>query len=258
MSLHNQNILGATIETGEITNGSVTTDKIADLAVTLAKIANACITNAKIDAAAAIAYSKLALTGAIVNADIAAAAAIALSKLDKTGMTTSKVLGYDGANIAPVDMSGFYSVLGAADLSGGAADSITVSGLTNLNTYMVIAYLSKTGTNIQCVIRFNGDTGNNYTVDTNRSGTEYSASGVSGLYTTPAEDGDHVLLCILVHNISTIKKSVTWYGFSGNGYIIGGGFWGNTTDAISSITIANVGAGDFDTPTKMRVAGRNI
>lgn len=40
------------------------------------------IKNAQVDAAAAIAYSKLALTGAIVNADISTSAALAYSKLN--------------------------------------------------------------------------------------------------------------------------------------------------------------------------------
>ena len=43
------------------------------------------VVNADINAAAAIAYSKLALTGTIVNADVSAAAAIAYSKLNLTG-----------------------------------------------------------------------------------------------------------------------------------------------------------------------------
>lgn len=43
------------------------------------------IVNANVDPAAAIAYSKLALTGSIVNADINASAAIAYSKLALTG-----------------------------------------------------------------------------------------------------------------------------------------------------------------------------
>lgn len=43
------------------------------------------LVNANVDAAAAIAYSKLALTGSIVNADISASAAIAYSKLALTG-----------------------------------------------------------------------------------------------------------------------------------------------------------------------------
>lgn len=47
--------------------------------------AAALITNALVDNAAAIAYSKLNLTGGIVNADVAGAAAIAYSKLNLTG-----------------------------------------------------------------------------------------------------------------------------------------------------------------------------
>jgi hypothetical protein len=49
------------------------------------------ITNAKIDAAAAIAYSKLNLSGSIVNADINASAAIALSKLESAAWSTYAV-----------------------------------------------------------------------------------------------------------------------------------------------------------------------
>lgn len=56
------------------------------------------ITNAEIDAAAAIAYAQLVLTGSVVNADIAVAAAIALSKIADPG--TGKVLGSDGAGHA--------------------------------------------------------------------------------------------------------------------------------------------------------------
>lgn len=45
----------------------------------------ALLVDANIDAAAAIAYSKLALTGSIVNGDVSASAAIVYSKLDLTG-----------------------------------------------------------------------------------------------------------------------------------------------------------------------------
>jgi hypothetical protein len=44
-------------------------------------LADSIITNAKVDPTAAIAYSKLALTGSVVNADISASAAIVYSKL---------------------------------------------------------------------------------------------------------------------------------------------------------------------------------
>jgi hypothetical protein len=51
-------------------------------AVTSTKIFDDTITNSDINSAAAIAYSKLALTGTVVNADISASAAIAYSKLN--------------------------------------------------------------------------------------------------------------------------------------------------------------------------------
>jgi hypothetical protein len=57
--------------------------------------------NADIDPAAAIAYSKLALTGLVVNADIAAAAAIALTKIAGYPNDATKYLRGDGWNTIP-------------------------------------------------------------------------------------------------------------------------------------------------------------
>jgi hypothetical protein len=57
------------------------------------------IANAQIAAAAAIAYSKLALTASIVNADIAGAAAIAWSKLDKAGSSLADLATRSAADL---------------------------------------------------------------------------------------------------------------------------------------------------------------
>jgi hypothetical protein len=69
---------------GDVT-GTQSATLIANGAVNSAKIADSSIVDADIDASAAIAYSKLNLTGSIVNADIDASAAIAYSKLNLTG-----------------------------------------------------------------------------------------------------------------------------------------------------------------------------
>ena len=60
-------------------DGSLSTAKMADLAVTNGKLATDAVDNSKIVSTAAIAYSKLSLTGAILNADLAGS--IAYSKL---------------------------------------------------------------------------------------------------------------------------------------------------------------------------------
>lgn len=108
------------------------------------------IVNANIDNAAAIAYSKLALTGSIVNADISASAAIAYSKLNLTGnivnadVSASAAIAYSKLNlsgsIVNADVSASaaiaYSKLALtgsivnADISNSAAIAYTKLALT--------------------------------------------------------------------------------------------------------------------------------
>lgn len=82
------------------------------------------LVNADLDAAAAIAYSKLNLTGSIVNNDINAAAAIAWSKISKTG-----------SNITDLDT---YLHNSLQTLQGGTSGQyyhLTSTQHTNLTTY---------------------------------------------------------------------------------------------------------------------------
>lgn len=72
--------------------------RVKDLGITAAKIANTTITNAQISASAAIAYSKLSLTGSIVNADISASAGIALSKI--AASNTNRLVQTSGSTLA--------------------------------------------------------------------------------------------------------------------------------------------------------------
>lgn len=103
--------LGSSIQTGELDDGSITE----------AKLASSAVTNAKVKAAAAIAYSKLNLSGSILNADINASAAIALSKL--AALTSAQIIVGNGSNVAAaVALSGDGSITNAGVL--------TVSDLT--------------------------------------------------------------------------------------------------------------------------------
>jgi len=93
-----------------------------------ATIANNVITNAMVNAAAAIAYSKLALSNSIVNADIAAGAAIAYTKLALTGsivntdISASAAIAYSKLNLA-------LSIVNA-DISASAAIAYSKLALT--------------------------------------------------------------------------------------------------------------------------------
>jgi hypothetical protein len=80
-SLLASDLTSDSVTTIKILDANVTLDKLASNSVDSSKIVNDSIVNADINSAAAIAYSKLALTGSILNADINASAAIVTTKL---------------------------------------------------------------------------------------------------------------------------------------------------------------------------------
>jgi hypothetical protein len=88
------------------------------------------IANAHISASAAIAYSKLALTGSVVNADISAGAAIAYSKLALTNSILNADIGAAAA-IAYSKLALTNSILNA-DIGTAAAIAYSKLALTGL------------------------------------------------------------------------------------------------------------------------------
>ena len=118
-------------------------------AVTGSKIASNTITNSNINSAAAIAYSKLALTGSVTNADLAGS--IAYSKL----VLTNSIVNADIATAAAIAYSklALSNSIVNADINSAAAIAYSKLTLTNsivnadINTAAAIAYskLSLTG-----------------------------------------------------------------------------------------------------------------
>lgn len=88
------------ITTAKIALLAVTTATINDLAVTTGKINDLAVTNAKVSASAAIAYSKLALTGALVDADVSGSAAITWTKVSKSGSSLADLATRSAADLS--------------------------------------------------------------------------------------------------------------------------------------------------------------
>ncbi len=105
------------------------------------------LVNANIDAAAAVAYSKLALTGSIVNADVSGSAAIAYSKLNLansivTGdIVNGTIVNDDISNTAQIAYSklALNGSITALDMAGGDLTS------ANLDPAAAISYAQLAG-----------------------------------------------------------------------------------------------------------------
>lgn len=113
----------------EVKAGGISNTQInASAAIAYSKLnLSGSIVNADINSAAAIAYSKLALSGSIVNSDINASAAIAYSKLALTGsivnadINASAAIAYSKLNLATSIVNGDISASAAIALSKLAA-----------------------------------------------------------------------------------------------------------------------------------------
>lgn len=101
------------------------------------------IRNSDVSPNAAIAYSKLNLTGSIVNADINSSAAIAYSKLN----LSASIVNGDVASNAAIALSklasiGNYSILGNSSASPGSVSEMTVTAFANMVRARVTATAS--------------------------------------------------------------------------------------------------------------------
>lgn len=168
--------------------------------VTSTMIANDTIVNADINSSAAIAYSKLNLTGSIVNADINASAAIANSKLANSTVTvgtTSIALGASSTVLSGLTSVTSTSFVGALtgnastataletartiSLSGDVAGSVSFDGTGNANIVATIQADS---------VALGTDTTGNYVATaTAGSGISITGSGTESAAITVANTG---------------------------------------------------------------------
>jgi hypothetical protein len=106
------------------------------------------LVNADIDAAAAIAYSKLSLTGSVVNADIATGAAIGWGKVSKTGASVADIPDFptqSGQSGKFLTTNGTALAWGSVGGGWTAAVTVVTANYTVLTSDNVIVVNKSTG-----------------------------------------------------------------------------------------------------------------
>lgn len=120
-------------------------------------VVSALIANANVDAAAAIAYSKLALAASIVNADISGSAAIAYSKLNlalgivngdisaSAAIALSKLAGLTGNKALVSNSSGVIAAASVTDTELGYLSGVTSAIQTQIASLVLKSIFSAKG-----------------------------------------------------------------------------------------------------------------
>lgn len=241
------------------------------------QIAPGVIVNSDINASAAIAGSKLqalsvgANAGVIpstgvANAHVSATAAIADTKLD-TIATAGKVSGAaltslgsipaGAGQIPSANLTTDWQNLGSADLSGGAASSLTLSGLS-ARKFMRFYIFIDAPANGQVSFTFNNNGGAVYSykyLNLSASGSGFSGStSCNPFQTNYAVD---TAMVIDVCNTAAGQVKPFWVNtmtFSNDGGAMCGGGYNDTTNQITRIDITNSG-GNMGTGTIIRAYG---
>lgn len=220
------NEFNGNISAANLASNSVTTAKIADSNVTTAKIADSNVTTAKI-----------------------ATDAVTAAKIDWASTGT------DGGI--------WWEELGRTTLSG-AADTISVTSIPARKYIKVMFYAINSG-QISDQLRFNNDTGTNYSRRTSANGgadgtgTGSTATGTTSAVSTPAYYEYNII------NVATQEKLIWGFridlGASGSGTAPGrielGGKWSNTADQITRVDLVNGGTGDYASGSEVIVLGHN-
>lgn len=130
--------------TGVITIANLSTGVVH--ADSSGNLTSSAIVNADVDAAAAIAYSKLNLTGSIVNADVNTSAAIAYSKLNLSG------------SIVNADVSS-SAAIAVSKLAAGTAGQILMNNATPTPTWTTLSSdITLGNTGVVTVVKLQGRT----------------------------------------------------------------------------------------------------
>jgi hypothetical protein len=141
--------LGSSLVSGDFSAGAVNTAALGANAVTAAKIAAGTITNSEISGTAAVAYSKLNLTGALSSTDFAAGS-VDLATATVTGLLPLSH-GGTGALLAPAgagEMLYSTSTTALASLPAGLAGQVLTSGAAAAPAWVTSVPVANGGTGL--------------------------------------------------------------------------------------------------------------
>ncbi len=146
-----------------------------------------------------------------------------------------------------------------------AADNVTVSSLPARRYYKVVANCTPVGGTTNHLLRFNGDSGTNYSERSIEDGASLSNVSVSSITLAGNTNATPAFLEVEVFNVSNQEKRILFQGSryttgaatAPSGSRIGWGKWANTAASINSISINNTGTGDYDVGSEMVVLGHN-
>lgn len=184
---------------------------------------------------------------------------------------SSNILQVGDATLSGINLNGtitgpWWEELGRTTL-GSAGDTITVSSFAARRYLKIITTVFDTGGAISGLLRFNNDSGNNYSrrYSVNGSGTDTTQVSQSSILAHSVSAANPQRAEIDVYNVAADEKVctilATGASTAGAGTapsrIDGGGKWSNTTDQITRVDYINDGAGDFAIGSEVVVLGHN-
>lgn len=156
----------------------------------------------------------------------------------------------------------WWEELGRATL-GGAADSMTASGLAARKYLQVRVNIINTGS-VNALLQYNGDTGSNYAYRSSVNGGADATATAQTSGQLKASGSTNANILINIVNIATQSKIAISYCTesitavsSAPQRLEGNINWSNATNAISSVTILNNSTGDFAAGSEVVVLGHD-
>ena len=159
-------------------------------------------------------------------------------------------------------MAGSWRRLGSTTLTS-AGDTITVDGFDATEFLMVVIHAPASGQLDMCYLRFNNDSGSNYSVSkANNGGSQDSNNSITGILWQTNSGTYEQYAVFRIYNKTSAEKLVlldqmetaTGAGNAPQRKELSGK-WANTAAQITRVDAVNGGSGDFAVGSKVTVFG---